>query len=201
MVPDTNIHDKAREKSLVEQCKNGDTRAFDQLIRIHQDRIYNLSLHLLGDPEDALDLAQEVFLTLFRKIASFRGDSALSTWLYRITANLAKNFWSRQERKGYSHTISLNETESPDGEKDLPLQIPDSNPGPRQRAAGRELAALLQGQLHKLSFEHRQILLLRFSEGLSYEEMAQILESSIGTVKSRLNRAREELRDLMEPYL
>jgi RNA polymerase sigma-70 factor (ECF subfamily) len=200
-VSDAKLQDKAQEQSLVEQCKNGDTAAFDRLIRIHQDRIYNLALHLLGDPEDALDLAQEVFLTLFRKIDSFRGESALSTWLYRITANLARNFWSRQERKGYSHTISLDETESPDGDKDLPLQIPDSNPGPRNQAAGRELGAILKEQLKSLSFEHRQILIMRFSEGVSYEEMAHILDSSVGTVKSRLNRAREELRKLMEPYL
>jgi RNA polymerase sigma-70 factor (ECF subfamily) len=175
--------------------------AFDRLIGIHQDRIYNVALRLLNDPEDALDLSQEVLCTFFRKINSFRGQSSLSTWLYRITVNTAKNMWKTRERKGYSKTFSLNNPANPHEEKSAPLDIPDSNPGPDQKAAGRELVSILEKKLGELSWEHRHILVLRYTEGLSYEEIAEILDSSLGTVKSRLNRARTELKNLMEPYL
>lgn len=176
-------------------------QAFDRLIGIHQDRIYNVALRLLNDPDDALDLSQEVLCTFFRKINSFRGQSSLSTWLYRITVNNAKNFWKSRERKEYGKTVSLDNPINPDEEKSVSPDIPDSNPGPRHKAEGRELAAILQEKLGDLSWEHRQIIVLRYTEGLSYEEIAEILDSSLGTIKSRLNRARSELKDLMEPYL
>ncbi len=190
-----------KEKHLIERCRNGDLAAFDELVRIHQDRVYNLALRLLGNPDDALDLSQDVFLSAFRKIKSFRGESALSTWLYRITVNLAKNFWKHSQRRGASRTVSLDEPIESEEGKSILLQIPDSNPGPRELAAGREMLAILQEKLRTLSLEHRQVLLLRFSEQLSYDEIAEVLDCSVGTVKSRINRARVELKKIMELYL
>lgn len=175
--------------------------AFDRLIGIHQDRIYNVALKLMNDPEDALDLSQEVLCTFFRKISSFRGQSSLSTWLYRITVNTAKNMWKSRKRRGYNKTVSLNNPINPHEEDSAPMDIPNSNPGPDKKAAGRELVSILEAKLGELSWEHRHILVLRYTEGLSYEEIAQILDSNLGTIKSRLNRARAELKKLMEPYM
>jgi RNA polymerase sigma-70 factor (ECF subfamily) len=189
------------ERRLIERCKKGDLDAFDTLIPLHQDRIYNLALRLLGNEDDALDLAQEVFCTAFRKISSFRGDAAFSSWLYRITVNLAKNFWRKGSNRILAKGVSLDEPLSPHDKDGPSLQIPDHNPGPRQVAAGHELMNILSKNMQSLPLEFRQILILRFTEGLSYEEIAQTLECNAGTVKSRLFRARAELRKLMEPYL
>lgn len=193
--------DESQEKRLIERCKKGDLDAFDTLIPLHQERIYNLALRLLGNEDDALDLAQDVFCAAFRKISSFRGDSAFSSWLYRITVNLANNFRRKGSSRIQAKGMSLDEPLLPH-EKDGPyLQIPDDNPGPRQMAIGHELVDILSKKMQSLPFEFRQILILRFTEGLSYEEIAQTLECNVGTVKSRLFRARAELRKLMEPYL
>ncbi|MBN1901238.1 sigma-70 family RNA polymerase sigma factor [Candidatus Sumerlaeota bacterium] len=175
--------------------------AFNRLIGIHQDRVYNVALRLMNDPEDALDISQEALCALFRKIQSFRGDASLSTWLYRITVNTAKNFWKMRERRGYYKTVSLDHPVNPHEEKSSPMEIADSNPGPVQKTAGREMVSILEEKLGELSLEHREILVLRYTEGLSYEEIAEILGDNLGTIKSRLNRARAELKDLMEPYM
>ena len=192
---------EAAEKRLIENAQKGNLDAFDELIRLHQDKIYNLSLRLLGNPEDALDLSQEVFLTCFRKIRTFKGRSSLSTWLYRITLNRAKNLWTKRKRRGTSRTVSLDQPLPTGGEQNVPLQLPSSNPGPDRIAADREILARLFEQLDRLSLEHREILLLRFSDGLSYEEIVELTGYSLGTVKSRLNRARGELRKRMEPFV
>lgn len=200
-MPENKFQNSTNEKILIERCKKGDLDAFNQLILKHQDHVYNLALSLLKNPEDALDLAQEVFCSFYRNIRSFRGRSRLSTWLYRITINMAKNLWKRRERRGYSKTVSLEEKNRGNKNENLPLQIADNNPGPRKEAAGRELMERLREKMTELSPEHRQILYLRYTEHLSYEEIATITESSLGTVKSRLNRARTELKNLMEPYV
>ena len=188
------------EIELIQRCKKGDREAFDELICLHQDRVYNLALRLLGNNEDALDLAQEVFLTCFRKIGSFRGEAALSTWLYRVTVNRARNFWKRSHRRGDHQKISMDEPVTLQDHDQVPFQLADSNPGPGKIAAGKELLSILEQKLELLTFDQRQVLILRFTEGLSYEEIAGILGCSLGTVKSRLNRARAELRKLMEPF-
>lgn len=199
-MPISDPHSNPSEKELIRRCKKGELRAFDELIRLHQDRVYNLALRLLGNNEDALDLAQEVFLTCFRKIRSFRGDAALSTWLYRVTVNRARNFWKRSRRRGDQQKISIDEPLTFQDHDQVPFQLADSNPGPRKLAEGKERLYILQQKMDLLSFEQRQVLILRFSQHLSYEEIARILNCSLGTVKSRLNRARAELRKLMEPF-
>jgi RNA polymerase sigma-70 factor (ECF subfamily) len=185
---------------LVAAAQAGDLDAFDTLIRRHQDRVYNQAWRLLGDHDEANDLAQEVFVRVFRKIHLYRGEAAFSTWLYRVTHNLAKNRWKQMERRGRSRTISLDQPRSEDDD-DRPLDKPDDSPGPRQQAEGRELLGHLDRELQALGHEHREVLVLRFVENLSYEEIAEVLGANLGTVKSRICRARQELRRRMETYL
>jgi RNA polymerase sigma-70 factor (ECF subfamily) len=185
---------------LIAAAQAGDLEAFDTLIRRHQDRVYNQAWRLLGDHDEASDLAQEVFVRVFRKLHLYRGDAAFSTWLYRVTHNLAKNRWKQMERQGRSRTISL-DAPSPHDDDDRPLDKPDTAPGPRAEAEGREMLGHLQRELLELGFEHRQVLLLRFVENLSYEEIAEALDANLGTVKSRICRARQELRERMGRYL
>ncbi|MBN1475615.1 sigma-70 family RNA polymerase sigma factor [Candidatus Sumerlaeota bacterium] len=185
---------------LIAAAKAGDLDAFDTLIRRHQDRVYNQAWRLLGDHDEASDLVQEVFIRVFRKIHLYRGDAAFPTWLYRVTHNLAKNRWKQMERQGRGRTISLDQPR-PNDEDDRPLDQPDTAPSPRQEAEGREMLSLLETELAALGFEHRQVLVLRFVENLSYEEIAQVLDANLGTVKSRICRARQELRQRMEQHM
>ncbi|MCX7014733.1 MAG: sigma-70 family RNA polymerase sigma factor [Candidatus Sumerlaeota bacterium] len=189
------------ERELVRRCQRGDLTAFDRLIEAFQDTMYGVAYRLMGDYDDANDLAQEVFLACYRKIGQYRGESRLKTWLYRIAANLAKNTWKRQERRGYAVTDSLDDPPPGRDEDDSPREIADEAPGPRQRAAGREAAQALWRNLKRLKPEHREALVLRCMEDLSYEEIAEVTECNLGTVKSRINRARAELRALMQDYL
>ena len=188
------------EGSLISQCQEGNLQAFDHLILRYQDTVYNLAYRLLGNEDDAQDLTQEVFLTCFRKINIFKGQSRFSTWLYRIVVNHAKNIWKYRERRAVKKHESL---DAPVGGEDdeQPLQVADCNPSPRDHAAAREELSLLKKRLYRLSMDHRQVLLLRYVEGLSYKEIAEVLHCTLGTVKSRISRARRELRKAMGDVL
>jgi len=187
----------AVETALVGRCKAGDRLAFDELISTHQERVFNTAFRLMADYDEALDLTQEVFLNCFRKIGSFKGDSALSTWLYRITVNTAKNRWKYQQSRGINRTQSLDAPLDTEDEERV-RQFPDSQPTPRKVASDREAMAIFEGHLAQLQNEHREVLTLRYVEERSYEEIADILRLSIGTVKSRIHRARNDLRELMQ---
>lgn len=189
------------EADLVARCKAGDKLAFDELISSHQDRVFNVAYRLMGNYDEALDLTQEVFLTCFRKIGSFKGDSALSTWLYRITVNTAKNRWKYQQSRGLNRTDSL-DAPLPDGEGEKSLaQYPSADPSPSEVASGRQAMNRFEECLQKLPQEYREVLVLRYIEELSYEEIAEILRISLGTVKSRIHRARAELREMMHDFV
>lgn len=190
------------ETPLIEAAKGGDLDAFDSLVRRNQDRVYNHAWRLLGDHDEANDLAQEVFIRAYRKLHLYRGEAAFSTWLYRITSNLAKNRWKQMKRRGAHRTISLDQPLPGSDEDDSrPLEQPDTAPSPRQEAEGREMVGHLEEAMQSLSLEHREVLILRFVEHLSYEEIADRLEANLGTIKSRISRARSELRERMEKHL
>ncbi len=189
------------EADLVARCKAGDKLAFDELIASHQERVFNVAYRLMSNYDEALDLTQEVFLTCFRKIGSFKGDSALSTWLYRITVNTAKNRWKYQQSRGVNRTDSLDAPVTDgEGEKSL-AQYPSSDPSPSEVASGRQAMSRFEECLQKLPQEYREVLVLRYMEELSYEEIADILRISLGTVKSRIHRARAELREMMRDFV
>jgi len=179
-----------REAALIQRCAAKDEDACAELVSEHQRMVYQLSLNLLGDHNEALDLSQEVFLRVFRTIHSFRGQSALRTWIYRIVVNQARNrqrWWRRRHR---SQQVSLDDHIRDHG--DLPEQNDGASP---DRMLGRkQLADRIRGALDRLPFDQRTALVLREIDGLSYDEIGFSLGIAVGTVKSRLARARESLR-------
>ena len=180
----------SREASLIARCTAGDEDACAELVDEHQRLVFQLALNLLGDTQDALDLSQEVFLKVFRTLPSFRGRSTLRTWIYRITVNQAKNrlrWWRRRRR---AQQVSLDEHVREHG--DLPTESVGSSPDRvlRQKEIGDRLREALDG----LPFDQRTAIVLREIDGLSYDEIAFTLGVAVGTIKSRLARARETLR-------
>ncbi len=180
----------SREAALIQRCAARDEDACSELVSEHQRMVYQLSLNLLGDHNEALDLSQEVFLRVFRTIHSFRGQSALRTWIYRIVVNQARNrqrWWRRRHR---AQQVSLDEHIRDHG--DFPEQ---SDGGSPDRMLGRkELADRIRAALDHLPFDQKTAVVLREIDGLSYEEIGFSLGIAVGTVKSRLARARESLR-------
>jgi RNA polymerase sigma-70 factor, ECF subfamily len=179
-----------REAALIAQCVAGDEQACAELVSAHQRMVYQLSLHLLADHNEALDLSQEVFLQVFRTLPRFRAQSSLRTWIYRICVNQAKNrqrWWRRRHR---ASQVSLDDHMLAHGE----LASNGNGVSPDRVFGQRELAERLKHALLALPFDQRTAIVLREIDGLSYEEIAFSQGVAVGTVKSRLARARELLR-------
>ena len=178
-----------REAALIQRCAAGDDTAFAEVVAEHQRMVVQLAMNLLGDRDEALDLSQDVFIRVFRTIGQFRGQSALRTWIYRIAVNQARNrhrFWRRRRR---SDQVSLDAHVEAHGDFQCGAEV-----GPDRILAQKELAARLQGALDALPFDQRTAIVLREVDGLSYDEIAFSLGVAVGTVKSRLTRARQSLR-------
>lgn len=177
------------EKELIRRASRGDQSAFETLVDRWQKPVYHQALRMLGSPEDAADVTQEVFLKLWRTLPSFRGESTLSTWLYRLTDNTAIDLLRRERR--HRGDLSLD-----DG--DNPPSIPaDSAPSPQEQVERRDEQAAVAAALAQLSEDHRRILILRELNGLSYEEIGAMLDLAPGTVKSRIFRARLSLTRIL----
>ena len=183
-----------REAALIERCAQADESACTELVAEHQRMVLQLALNMLGDRDEALDLSQEVFLCVFRTIHRFRGQSSLRTWIYRIAVNQARNrhrFWRRRHR---ADQVSIDEHVAAHGEF-----LSNRESTPDRMFAQKELASRLQSALDRLPFDQRTAIVLREIDGLSYEEIAFSVGVAVGTVKSRLTRARQMLRaDLRE---
>ncbi len=183
-----------RDLALAQECAAGDEAACARLVTDHQRMVYQMALHLLGDPQEALDLSQEVFLRVFRVLHTFHGRSSLRTWIYRIVINQASNrrrWWRRRHR---AQQVPLDEHARVHGDpvESRAFAQPD-RVAQQHEAAGRVWQAM-----DALPLDQRSILLLREIEGLSYEEIAGSLGVAVGTVKSRLARARKLLRQTLE---
>ena len=176
------------EQELVRAAAGGDTEAFERLVRTYENKIYHLALRMCGSADEAADIAQEAFLAAWRGLPSFRGEAGFATWLYRLTSNAAIDYLRRQKKQ--RGDMSLDDEE-------LGLDAVDSAPGPQETAEGSELRAAVAAGLNRLSEGHRQVLVLREVQGLSYEEIASVLEVDMGTVKSRISRARSSLRKIL----
>ena len=173
---------------LISETLAGDNAAFGQLVTKYQDRLYHTVFHLLGSAEDALDVVQESFVQAFVKLDTFRGSAAFYTWLYRIAFNQAISL--RRRRKPMA---------SVDQSRELSGQEPiDPADGPDRRLAQQERAEQLHAALASLSEEHRTILVLREMEGCDYEAIGEILDLPVGTVRSRLHRARSQLKEQLK---
>ena len=191
------------EAQFIEKLKAGDAWAFDRLVAERSADVYALLYRLTEDREEARDLTQETFLQAFRHIAGFRGDADLRTWLYRIAVNQARNRWRWWRRRRREVTLSLDD-DGPAGRAgaNLGARLPDdAAPDPEQGALAREREEALLAALGTLSRAYREVVVLRDIEGLSYEEVASALDVSVGTVKSRLSRGRNELRRRLEGSL
>lgn len=179
---------REEELEIVVRVRSGDTNAFEVLVLEHQKKIYNLALRMLGNEEDALDMAQEAFIRAFNSLDGFRGDSKFSVWLYRLTSNICIDFIrSRNKKQASSLTY-----DNPDDEAQE-LELPDDRFSPHAALENKELRDAVYRGLDQLSPEYRQILLLREINGLSYEEIGRVLQLESGTVKSRIFRARQKL--------
>jgi RNA polymerase sigma-70 factor (ECF subfamily) len=174
---------------FVRRLRVGDPRAFEDLVRTQQHRVYGLALRMLGNTAEAQDVAQEAFLRAHRGLAEFRGDARLSTWLYAIVSRLCLNRLAGNERRLARH-----------GEETL-ARLADARPRPDQALERGEIEEALHRAIGELPEERRIVVVLRDVEGLAYEQIAEVLELPVGTVRSRLHRARLDLKEKLERFL
>lgn len=185
----------SEEKTLIERSRKGDLEAFDRLVRLYEKSVFNTAYRLSGSYEDASDIAQEAFVRAWNNLRSFRGDAQFSTWLYRIVTNVFLD--DRKKKRARPHR-SLDDELNLD-ESSVQRQYEDPAPGPQQLAEGDERRQLLEQAISTLPEAQRAMVVLYHTQGLSYEEIAEITGQPMGTVKSRLNRARLALRDRLAP--
>ncbi len=182
------------DRILVDRFKHGDQSAFDEMVRRYWDRIYARVLQLLKNRQDAEEVTQDAFVRAHRGLENFRGDASFSTWLFQIATNLAHNkywYWWRRKR---DVSISLEQSISDDGSATLIDVVPSGEENPGEATVTKELVDRVADCMPQLSEKHHEILKLRLVKNLSYEEIAQNLGISVGTVKSRIARARDSLR-------
>ena len=176
------------ESELIQAARGGDEAAFEQLVRLHEKKIYNLCLRMCGDCEDAAEAAQDTFLALWRGLDSFREEAALSTWLYRLASNACIDLLRRNKRT--VDGVSLDDEEQH-------FEISDRAPTPEQHVERQETQKLVGEALAALPPDYRQVLVLRELHQLSYAEISEVTALELGTVKSRINRARALLRNYL----
>jgi RNA polymerase sigma-70 factor (ECF subfamily) len=189
------------EAQFIERLQAGEAAAFDRLVQERSGDVYALLYRLTEDREEARDLTQETFLRIFQSIDRFRGDADLKTWIYRIALNQARNRWRWWRRRRRDLTVSLDATTSNDDEQPLGSRLRDNGIDPEQETLMRERETALRSALRTLGRSYREVVILRDVEGLTYEEISAALEISIGTVKSRLSRGRQDLRRKMASSL
>jgi RNA polymerase sigma-70 factor, ECF subfamily len=183
---------------LVEAFREGKPGAFDAIVRTHQDRVYSFCLRMLSDREDALDVAQEVFLSAYRNLQGFRGEASLSTWLLRIAANRSLNRIRQRATRAAREVMSI----EPQGDGESLFQPPGREEDrPDRMVESRETRRILEAAIAKLDEDSRMLVLLSDVEGLSYEELSEAVGIPLGTVKSRLHRARMALRRMLAPVV
>jgi len=189
--------DRGEETGFVKRAQAGDLAAYDELIRRYQERIYGTLYHMTSNHEDAHDLAQESFIKAYQAIKTFKGGSSFYTWLYRIAVNKTLNFL--KQRKNRTH-MSLNDLDF-GVEKDPDLVALVSDKTPLRDAGLKELQNKLNEAMQRLSEHHRMVVTLHDVQGMSHEEIAQIMDCNVGTVRSRLFYARQQLQGWLAEYL
>ena len=190
------------ESAIVAELKAGSEAAYAWLIGEFQQPVYGLVYRVVNDPADAADTTQEVFLKVFRGMKHFHGGSSLKTWIYRIALHEAANrrrWWFRHKAKETS--IEPAESETPSSEHEMQMALADHADSPFESVAHREVQHRVEEELRKVPEPYRTTLILRDLEEMSYEEIAEVLEISLGTVKSRLTRGRDALRQRLAPYV
>jgi RNA polymerase sigma-70 factor (ECF subfamily) len=186
-----------RERMLVRRLQQRDERAFQEIVRLYQHKVFNLVFRMIGSREEAEDVAQEVFVTVFRSVDGFRGEAKFSTWLYRIAANHCKNRLKYLGRRSYKATGELDEAAERELQDAQPHAMTGHLDGPESVLEGRQMEKLVQEGIALLDQEHRMLIVLRDVEDLSYQEICTITGLAEGTVKSRLHRARMSLKEYL----
>ncbi|MCA9684012.1 MAG: sigma-70 family RNA polymerase sigma factor [Myxococcales bacterium] len=194
----------ARDRRLVRRLKQGDERAFQELVHTYQDRIFGLVYRMIGNRQEAEDIAQEVFISVYRGIGNYRGEGRFYTWLYRIASNTTKNRLKYLKGRNFHRAADIDETpaahmKGSDGGPMVALQ--SHVPGPEATVQANRLEEIVQREIANLEPEHRLLIVLRDIQGMSYAEILNITGLQEGTLKSRLHRARLALKQRLEPHL
>ncbi len=179
------------EADLIKRCKRADRDAFNELVLKFQSPVINMAYNMLSDYEDANDAAQEVFVRVYKSIGSFKGNSSLTTWIYRITSNVCADILRKRQRAG--GVISINAPPDDGAER----EIKDTAPEPEEQIEQNERQRAVRDAIASLKAEYREVITLCDIEMMSYDEAAEVLRCPVGTVKSRLNRARNGLRKIL----
>ncbi len=193
----TKAQEVALDRLLVDRFKSGDEAAFNEMVSRHWDRIYGMVHQLLRNQQDAEEVTQDAFIRAHRGLVNFRGDAAFSTWLYQIATNLARNrywYWWRRKR---DKTVSFDQPVSADNDTPLSEVFATEMETPGDITVTNEFVDRIAESMEKLNPKHREILILRNVKNMSYEDISEVLGISVGTVKSRIARARESLRSLV----
>lgn len=190
------VREQEQETAWIKAFLAGEKGAFDQLMLRYKDKVFNLCYRFLGDYDDAGDCAQDTFVKAYRALKSFKFGSSFSTWLYAIAVNTCKNKLKSAEHRYRKKMVRIDAEK--EGEKSLSREIEDSAPSPLDQLAKKEKEALLRSAITALPEEARAVIVLRDIQGLSYEEIARVTGYNMGTVKSKLARARQQLREKLK---
>ena len=197
LAPQSKSVQRDEEQILVHRCRKGDGEAFARLMRLHEKKIFNYAYRMLGSEEEAEDLTQDIFIAAFRGMPRFRGDSKFSTWLYRIAVNQTRNRIKYLSRRNFFARKAQREMAGSNQAVDYLDSVADNGHSPEQWAMTKDLVSRVEECLSQLGHEARQILVLRDVQGFSYEELSEMLSLNLGTVKSRLHRARTALQECL----
>lgn len=189
------------EKVLIRQCQQGNAMAMEGLILKYQDRIHNVILRICANPDDAAELTQETFVRVIENIDKFKGKSSFYTWAFRIAVNLTLTFCKRKVKLGFKSLDATDDEQQSQTANSLKQALADEHtPDPAAIAENKELCEILVAALMKLDDDHRAVIVLRDIEGMNYAQIAEVLNLELGTVKSRLSRARGHLREIVEIF-
>jgi RNA polymerase sigma-70 factor (ECF subfamily) len=199
----SNMHVKINDAVLIEQYRKGDSEAMERLVLRYQNRIYNVILKICADADDAAELTQETFVKVIENLDKFEGRSSFYTWIFRIAVNLTLNYCQRNSKLAFE-SLDAEQQQQDDGKIKRALKeflSDDSSPDPAAEAQNREMYRIAARALMGLDDAHRAVIVLRDIEGMSYARIAEVLGIELGTVRSRLSRARSKMRDILEAIL
>jgi RNA polymerase sigma-70 factor (ECF subfamily) len=195
----SSVENNDDDEELVKRCAGGDREAFNDLVIKYQKKVFSVAYRFVGDPEEANDLAQEIFTAAYQNLKSFRGDSKFSTWLFQIATNRGKNRFKYLKRRGFFTNKGSSETDDEGDQSHRAL--PDQTANPEELLSGNQIRKAVIDAINELEPDHREIVILRDIEGLSYDEIARILDLPEGTTKSRLHRARMVVKEKLKKVL
>lgn len=186
------------DNDLARRAREGDLSAFEQLFNKHQKRVYNIALQMLGDESEAADITQEAFVKVYRSLSKLNSDAAFVTWLKTITINLCRDIL---RKRGNTKVSSLDEPKTADDGSEIAFDVPDSTNDPEKKLQSALVEGAVRSAISRLAPYYREVVVMACIDGMSIDEIAKVLGSPAGTIKSRLSRARTELKRHLAPYV